>query len=237
MLRIENLGNRMQELSNPDFPAGFQPALRTLFELYDLLGNRADIKNELLPKSGLELSEELARLLTLKQWQFVGTVQLNIGEHVSQDAWDRGFAFNKRVITKLSNTFHRTCSYLIAIVKEKGGSLHYHWVLRCKEPLAPKRERIQGGKKIVQILSAINSKDSIENYLSGSRSSFLKPLKEEFGFPKASAKIEFYDKSKGSFERYILKQENDHDYLRDNITLRSCTSLIFPNIIAHNLLS
>ena len=74
MLRIENLGNRLQELTNPDFPEGFQSAIRTLFELYDLLGNRADIKNELLQ----ELDRQKLQLIKYSGQPGVSEDQLSI---------------------------------------------------------------------------------------------------------------------------------------------------------------
>ena len=102
MLRIENLGNRMQELSNPDFPAGFQPALRTLFELYDLLGNRADIKNELLQeldRQRLQLvkysgqpgvSEEQLSVLVkeiARAHNSLSAVPIRLGAHIPEFEW------------------------------------------------------------------------------------------------------------------------------------------------------
>ena len=74
MLRIENLGNRLHELTNPDFPEGFQSAIRTLFELYDLLGNRADIKNELLQ----ELDRQKLQLIKYSGQPGVSEDQLSI---------------------------------------------------------------------------------------------------------------------------------------------------------------
>ena len=102
MLRIENLGNRMQELSNPDFPAGFQSALRTLFELYDLLGNRADIKNELLQeldRQRLQLvkysgqpgvSEEQLSVLVkeiARAHNALSAVPIRLGAHIPEFEW------------------------------------------------------------------------------------------------------------------------------------------------------
>ena len=102
MLRIENLGNRMQELSNPDYPPGFQPAIRTLFELYDLLGNRADIKNELLQeldRQRLQLvkysgqpgvSEEQLSVLVkeiARAHNALSSVPIRLGPHIPEYEW------------------------------------------------------------------------------------------------------------------------------------------------------
>tara|TARA_E500000178_G_scaffold356423_1_gene434261 strand:- start:55724 stop:56440 length:717 start_codon:yes stop_codon:yes gene_type:complete len=102
MLRIENLGNRLQELSNPNFPEGFQSAIRTLFELYDLLGNRADIKNELLQeldRQRLQLikysgqpgvSEEQLTVLVKEISQAhasLSAVPIRLGPHVMEHEW------------------------------------------------------------------------------------------------------------------------------------------------------
>ena len=48
MLRLECLTQRYSELSAQGAPSAHEAALSTLFELYDLLSNRSDIKNELL---------------------------------------------------------------------------------------------------------------------------------------------------------------------------------------------
>ncbi len=102
MLRIENLGNRLQDLSNPNFPEGFQSAIRTLFELYDLLGNRADIKNELLQeldRQRLQLikysgqpgvSEEQLAILVKeisRAHSSLSAVPIRLGSHVPEYEW------------------------------------------------------------------------------------------------------------------------------------------------------
>ena len=48
MLRLECLSLRYKMLEQQDCSASHEAALATLFELYDLLANRSDIKNELL---------------------------------------------------------------------------------------------------------------------------------------------------------------------------------------------
>lgn len=48
MLRLECLSRRYNMLEQQDCSASHEAALATLFELYDLLSNRSDIKNELL---------------------------------------------------------------------------------------------------------------------------------------------------------------------------------------------
>jgi cell division protein ZapD len=48
MLRLECLSHRYSLLKQQDCSASHEAALATLFELYDLLSNRSDIKNELL---------------------------------------------------------------------------------------------------------------------------------------------------------------------------------------------
>lgn len=102
MLRIEHLGNRMHELAQVNQPESHQSALWTLFELYDLLGNRADIKNELLQeldRQRLQLirysgqpgvsEEQLAILVKeiAKSHSSLSTVPIRLGSHVPEFEW------------------------------------------------------------------------------------------------------------------------------------------------------
>tara|TARA_A100001011_G_C14285349_1_gene833392 strand:+ start:1490 stop:2206 length:717 start_codon:yes stop_codon:yes gene_type:complete len=102
MLRIEHLGNRMHELAQVNQPESHQSALRTLFELYDLLGNRADIKNELLQeldRQRLQLirysgqpgvSEEQLKILVkeiAKSHSSLSSVPIRLGPHVPEYEW------------------------------------------------------------------------------------------------------------------------------------------------------
>ena len=102
MLRIEHLGNRLQDLAHVNQPESHQSALRTLFELYDLLGNRADIKNELLQeldRQRLQLirysgqpgvSEEQLSILVkeiAKSHASLSSVPIRLGPHVPEYEW------------------------------------------------------------------------------------------------------------------------------------------------------
>ena len=102
MLRIEHLGNRMHELAQVNQPESHQSALWTLFELYDLLGNRADIKNELLQeldRQRLQLirysgqpgvsEEQLAILVKeiAKSHSSLSAVPIRLGSHIPEFEW------------------------------------------------------------------------------------------------------------------------------------------------------
>ncbi len=102
MLRIEHLGNRMHELAHVNQAESHQSALWTLFELYDLLGNRADIKNELLQeldRQRLQLirysgqpgvSEEQLSILVkeiAKSHSSLSAVPIRLGPHIPEFEW------------------------------------------------------------------------------------------------------------------------------------------------------
>jgi cell division protein ZapD len=101
-MRIENLFRRCKEFVNQTTPAAHQAALWSLFELFDLVGGRGDIKNELLQelerqrarlnqfagKPGVS-HEVLDDLLNKIQRTFtdLSAAHTRIGPHISEHEW------------------------------------------------------------------------------------------------------------------------------------------------------